>query len=124
MKPTERGIAHLRLATRYSFQGLRFAWHSEESFRQEAVVMLIGVPLALWLAQDTTDFLLLTLPLLFLLAAELGNSAIEAIIDRIGEEHHDLSGRAKDLGSAMVFMVIIAVVICWSSVGLSIFYFD
>jgi len=124
MKPTERGIAHLRLATRYSFQGLRFAWRGEESFRQEALVIFLGVPLALWLARDTIDFLLLTLPLLLLLAAELGNSAVEAVVDRIGEEHHDLSGRAKDLGSAMVFMVIIAVVISWSSVCLSIFFFD
>ena len=97
MKPAERGIAHLLLATRYSYQGLRAAWLGEESFRQEALVILIGVPLALWLARDTIDFLLLTLPLLLLLAAELGNSAVEAVVDRIGEEHHYLSGRAKAL---------------------------
>jgi len=65
----------------------------------------------------------LTLPLLLLLAAELGNSALEAVVDRIGEEHHDLSGRAKDFGSAMVFMVIMSVLLSWSGVGLSIFYF-
>ncbi len=124
MKPAERGIAHLLLATRYSYQGLRAAWLGEESFRQEALVILIGVPLALWLARDTIDFLLLTLPLLLLLAAELGNSAVEAVVDRIGEEHHYLSGRAKDFGSAMVFMVIISVVVSWSCVCLSIFYFN
>lgn len=124
MKPTERGIAHLLLAARYSWQGLRAAWCGEESFRQEAVVVLVGVPLALWLARDTVDFLLLTLPLLLLLAAELGNSALEAVVDRIGEEHHDLSGRAKDFGSAMVFMVIMSVLLSWSGVGLSIFYFS
>lgn len=123
MKPTERGIAHLLLGARYSWQGLRYAWRGEESFRQETLVVLLGVPMALWLARDTVDFLLLTLPLLLLLAAELGNSALEAVVDRIGEEHHDLSGRAKDFGSAMVFMVIMSVLLSWSGVGLSIFYF-
>ena len=123
MKPKERGIAHLLLAARYSWQGLRAAWRGEESFRQETVVVLVGVPLALWLARDTVDFLLLTLPLLLLLATELGNSALEAVVDRMGEEHHDLSGRAKDFGSAMVFMVIMSVLLSWSGVGLSIFYF-
>jgi diacylglycerol kinase (ATP) len=124
MKPTERGIAHLLLAARYSWQGLRAAWCGEESFRQETVVVLVGVPLALWLARDTVEFLLLTLPLLLLLATELGNSALEAVVDRIGEEHHDLSGRAKDLGSAMVFMSIISVMVSWSGIGLSVFYFS
>jgi diacylglycerol kinase (ATP) len=123
MKPTERGLAHLRLATRYSYRGLRAAWRHEESFRQEALIVVVGLPLALWLARDTVDFLLLTLPLLLLMGAELGNSAIEAVVDRIGEEHHELSGRAKDLGSAMVFMAIVTVAVSWSSVCLSIFYF-
>ena len=123
MKPTERGMAHLLLATRYSYRGLRSAWRHEESFRQEALIVLVGLPLALWLARDTVDFLLLILPLLLLMGAELGNSAIEAVVDRIGEEHHELSGRAKDLGSARVFMAIITVAVSWSSVCLSIFYF-
>ena len=124
MKPTERGIVHLLLAARYSWQSLRSAWRGEESFRQETLVVLLGMPMALWLARNTADFLLLTLPLLLLLAAELGNSALEAVVDRIGEEHHDLSGRAKDFGSAMVFMVVMSVLLSWSGVGLSIFYFS
>ncbi len=124
MKPTERGIAHLLLAARYSYRGLRSAWRYEESFRQEALVIGASVPLAIWLARDIVDFLLLTLPALFTLAAELGNSAIEAVVDRIGEEHHDLSGRAKDFGSAMVFMNILAATISWSCVCLSVFFFD
>ena len=82
VKPTERGIAHLLLATRYSYRGLRSAWRYEESFRQEALVILVSVPLAMWLARDIIDFLLLTLPVLLTLAAELGNSAIEAVVDR------------------------------------------
>ena len=124
LKPTERGIAHLLLAIRYSYRGLRSAWRYEESFRQEALVILVSVPLAMWLARDIVDFLLLTLPVLLTLAAELGNSAIEAVVDRIGEEHHELSGRAKDFGSAMVFMNILVAAVSWSCVCLSIFFFD
>ncbi|MBR9795218.1 MAG: diacylglycerol kinase [Gammaproteobacteria bacterium] len=124
MKPTERGIAHLLLAARYSWQGLRSAWRYEESFRQEALVIVVSVPLAMWLARDIVDFLLLTLPVLLTLAAELGNSAIEAVVDRIGEEHHELSGRAKDFGSAMVFMNILVAAVSWSCICLSIFCFD
>ena len=124
MKPTERGFAHLMLATRFSFQGLRSAWRYEESFRQEALIALIGLPIAVWLARDTVDFVLLALPLLLLMGAELGNSAIEAVVDRISEDHHELSGRAKDLGSAMVFMAILTVAVSWGSVCLSIFYFN
>ena len=124
MKPTERGIAHLLLAARYSWQGLRSAWRYEESFRQEALVIVVSVPLAMWLARDIVDFLLLTLPVLLTLAAELGNSAIEAVVDRIGEEHHELSGRAKDFGSAMVFMNILVAAVSWGCICLSIFCFD
>ncbi|MFK7830255.1 MAG: diacylglycerol kinase [Congregibacter sp.] len=124
MKPTERGLAHLFLATQYSIRGLQAAWRHEESFRQEAVLALMGLPLALWLARDMADFLFLTSSLLLLLLAELGNSAIEAVVDRVSAEHHELSGRAKDLGSAMVFMAILIVIVCWSSVLLSILYLN
>lgn len=124
MKPTERGFAHLLLATRYSMQGLRAAWRHEESFRQEVLVAVIGVPLAFWLARDTVDFLFLVLPLMLLVFAELANSAIEAVVDRFGEEHHELSGRAKDLGSAMVFMAILMVTTSWATVLLSRFCFS
>jgi diacylglycerol kinase (ATP) len=123
MKPTARGFSHLLLATRYSMQGLRSAWRHEESFRQEALIALLGLPLALLLARDTVDFLLLALPLLLLMLAELGNSAIEAIVDRMEEGYDELLGRAKDLGSAMVFMAIMMVGLSWSTVLLSVFYF-
>lgn len=123
MKPTETGFAHLGLATRYSMKGLRAAWRHEAAFRQEAVFLLLGIPMALWLSRDTVDFLLLVLPILMLLLAELGNSAIEAAIDRMGDEYNELSGRAKDLGSAMVFVAVIMVCLSWTCVLLSIFYF-
>ena len=124
MKPPERGFAHMRLATQYSYRGIRPAWQTEESFRQEVLVVLVGLPLALWLARDTVDFLLLALPLLLLMCAELANSAIEATVDRVGEEYHELSRRAKDMGSAAVFMAIAIVVLSWTTVCLSIFYFN
>jgi len=68
--------------------------------------------------------LLLALPLLLLMCADMANSAIEATVDRVGKEYHELSGRAKDMGSAAVFMAIAMVVLSWSTVSLSIFYFN
>jgi diacylglycerol kinase (ATP) len=98
MKPTARGFSHLLLATRYSMQGLRSAWRHEESFRQEALIALLGLPLALLLARDTVDFLLLALPLLLLMLAELGNSAIEAIVDRMEEALRAMGNATSSMG--------------------------
>lgn len=116
MKPGEQGISRILSATRYSWQGLRAAWKHEAAFRQEASLALIGFPLAYFLARDTNDFLLLTLPLLLLMLAELANSAIEAIVDRLGDEPDELSGRAKDMGSAMVFMAIVMTALSWGAI--------
>ncbi len=115
MKPGEQGLTRIISATRYSWQGLRAAWKHEAAFRQEASLALIGFPLAYFLARDTNDFLLLTLPLLLLMLAELANSAIEAIVDRLGDEPDELSGRAKDMGSAMVFMAIVMAMLSWGT---------
>lgn len=116
MKPGEQGISRILSATRYSWQGLRAAWKHEAAFRQEASLALIGFPLAYFLARDTNDFLLLTLPLLLLMLTELANSAIEAIVDRLGDEPDELSGRAKDMGSAMVFMAIVMTALSWGAI--------
>ena len=97
MKPGEQGVARIISATRYSWLGLKAAWLHEAAFRQEAGVALIGLPLAIWLARDAVEFLLLVMPLFILMLTELVNSAIEAAIDRFGGEHHELSGRAKDM---------------------------
>ena len=115
MTPGEQGLTRIISATRYSWQGLRAAWKHEAAFRQEASLALIGFPLAYFLARDTNDFLLLTLPLLLLMLAELANSAIEAIVDRLGDEPDELSGRAKDMGSAMVFMAIVMAMLSWGT---------
>ncbi len=116
MKPGEQGIPRLISATRYSWLGIQAAWRNEAAFRQEAILTFIGMPLAIYLARDVADFLFLSLPLLLLLLAELANSAIEAIVDRFGGEHHELSGRAKDMGSAVVFMAILIVCLSWITV--------
>lgn len=113
MKPGEQGIARIISATRYSWQGIRAAWRNEAAFRQEATLAFIGFPLALLLAENVGDFLFLTLPLLLLMLAELANSAIEAIVDRLGDEPDELSGRAKDMGSAMVFIAILIAGLSW-----------
>ncbi|MEM8547773.1 MAG: diacylglycerol kinase [Pseudomonadota bacterium] len=97
MKSTECGLAHLRIVTQYSMQDLWAAWRYEQPFRQEALTAVVSIPLAFVLARNTVGFVTLILPLLMLVAAELGYSAIETVIDRLGEEHRELSGRAQDL---------------------------
>jgi diacylglycerol kinase (ATP) len=113
MKPGEKGIPRLISATLYSWAGFCAAWKNEAAFRQEVSVAAVGFPLALYVASDGIEFLFLTLPLLLLILAELVNSAIEAIVDRVGDEYHELSGRAKDMGSAVVFMAITIASLSW-----------
>jgi diacylglycerol kinase (ATP) len=116
MKPGEQGVARIISATRYSLQGLGAAWRHEAAFRQEVAMLAAGVPLALWLARDALEFLLLVLPLLLILLAELANSAIEAIVDRLTVDHDELAGRAKDMGSAVVFIALTIAGLSWSTI--------
>ena len=97
----------------YSWRGFRAAFRYESAFRQELALALFALPLACFIAQDTVQFLLLVLPLLLILLVELANSAIESIVDRIGSEQHELSGRAKDMGSAMVFVSLTIAGVSW-----------
>jgi len=103
-KPGNTGIRRVIRATRYSAQGLAHAWRYEAAFRQEVVLSLLLFPAALWLGQTPLERLLLVASCVFVLVVELLNSAIEAAIDRVGEEQHELSGRAKDMGSAAVMV--------------------
>jgi diacylglycerol kinase (ATP) len=84
--------------TRYSYLGIRSAWEHEAAFRQEFGLAVILFPLPIWLARNGTELLLLSIPVLLLIMVELLNSVIEAVVDRIGDELHVLSGRAKDMG--------------------------
>lgn len=110
---SNKGINRLIKATRFSWQGLRAAYQHEEAFRQEVWVLVVAIPLALWLGDGGVEKALLMGSLLLLLIVELLNSAVEAAIDRVGAEHHELSGRAKDMGSAAVLLATINVACVW-----------
>lgn len=100
-------------AAQWSMQGLVAAWRVESSFRLEVYLFAIFGPLGLWLGQGAVEKVLLVGSLLLVLAAELLNSAIEAVIERYGPEHHELAGMAKDMGSAAVFVLMLNVGLCW-----------
>lgn len=100
-------------ATVWSLQGLRAAWLHESSFRLEVYLLLVMGPLALWLGDNGVERALLLGSCLLVLAVELLNSAIEAVIERYGPEFHELAGRAKDMGSAAVFVSMLNVLLVW-----------
>ena len=108
-----RGPGRIFKATVWSMQGLRAAWLHESSFRLEVVLMVILTPLAIWLGQGGIERALLIGSCLLVLSAELLNSAVEAVIERYGPEFHELAGRAKDMGSAAVFVLMMNVLLCW-----------
>ena len=97
-------------------QGLRAAWLHESSFRLEVYLLLVMGPLAVWLGQTGVERALLLGSCLLVLSIELLNSSIEAVIERYGPEFHELAGRAKDMGSAAVFVLMMNVVLVWGFV--------
>ena len=103
-------------ATIYAMQGFAHAWRNEAAFRQELLLTLALTPIALWLGRSPLERALLIGVCLVMLIVELLNSAIEAAIDRHGDEQHTLSGAAKDLGSAAVFVSLVLVAVVWTSV--------
>lgn len=113
------GLRRLINALGYSRAGLRACWHNEEAFRQEVLLCLLLAPLALWLGDTGIERALLLGTLLLVLIVELANSGLEAVVDRIGPERHELSRRAKDIGSAMVLLALVNVVLVWGLVLLS-----
>lgn len=117
MKPeNNHGIKRIFRATGFSMQGLKLAWHSEAAFRQELILAIIMLPIAMLLDVSTVERILLIMSLLIVLIVELLNSAIEAVVDRIGHEHHPLSGQAKDIASAAVFVSLTLCGITWSMI--------
>ncbi len=107
------GWRRLVNATGYSWAGLKAAWRNEEAFRQEGLLCAALVPLALWFGDSAVERALLIGSLLLIVIVELLNSGIEAVVDRIGLERHELSGRAKDIGSAAVFVALLNAAIIW-----------
>lgn len=119
MKPGKTGIARIIDAGGYSWQGLSAAYKHEAAFRQELFLTIIMLPLAIWLADTGLESAVMIASLFIVLIAEILNSAIEAVVDRFGSELHELSGRAKDMGSAAVFLALVNVAIVW---GLVLFF--
>ncbi|HDX8597400.1 TPA: diacylglycerol kinase [Aeromonas dhakensis] len=114
-KPGATGVTRIINATGYSMKGLKSAWINEAAFRQELMLILLLMPLAFWIG-DTLDQILLLICISWLVViVEVLNSAVEAVVDRIGSEHHELSGRAKDLGSAAVFIALALNALVWGT---------
>jgi diacylglycerol kinase (ATP) len=116
-KPGHTGIRRIILATRFSAQGLRYAWRNESAFRQEVLLTVVLAPIAFWLGRSAAEVLVLTVPLALVLIVELLNSAIEATVDRISDKEHELAGSAKDMGSAAVFVSLLIVAGTWGTMA-------
>lgn len=97
-------------------QGLRAAWLHESSFRLEVYLFVILAPIGWWLGDSGVERALLIGSMLLVLSIELLNSAVEAVIERYGPEHHELAGRAKDMGSAAVFVLMMNVLLVWGAI--------
>jgi diacylglycerol kinase (ATP) len=115
-KPGESGLKRILSAAGYSAKGLRSCWRNEAAFRQEVLASMVMIPLGLWLGETGLEKAVLIGVLLLVLIVEVLNSSIEAVVDRIGHEHHELSGLAKDQGSAAVMLSLLSVAIVWSLV--------
>ncbi len=116
------GLTRIVRATGFSMSGLRAAWHSEAAFRQECVLAAVLIPTAFWVGGDVTQIALLIGSCMLVLVVELLNSAVESVVDRVGTDHHRLSGRAKDLGSAAVFISLMLTVAIWALIGWQRFF--
>jgi diacylglycerol kinase (ATP) len=114
-----KGFKRLINACWFSLAGFKATWQHEEAFRQEVILLIISTPLACYLGNSTIEKLLLIGSVILVLIVELLNSAIEAVVDRVGLEHHELSGRAKDIGSAAVMLSLIWAIATWSLILLS-----
>lgn len=113
MKPGATGLKRIVDAAGYSVQGLKATWENEAAFRQEMVLLPILTIITFFLPVSVVEQVLMIGTLFIVVIAELINSAIEAVVDRIGSEYHELSGRAKDIGSAAVFVAMGLVVVTW-----------
>lgn len=109
------GFTRIIKAAGYSWKGYCAAWKNEAAFRQEAVAALAAIIIACWLDVDPITRVLLIGSVILVIVVEMLNSAIEAVVDRIGPEVHELSGRAKDMGSAAVLLSILIALFTWGT---------
>ncbi|MFC5300128.1 diacylglycerol kinase [Azospira restricta] len=112
----KQGLRRLINALGYSRDGLAAAWKHEAAFREEVMLAAATIPLGLWLGQGGIEKALLVGSILLVLVVELLNSAVEAVVDRVSDEHHDLSKRAKDIGSAAVLLTLALAAAVWALV--------
>ena len=117
-KTGHTGLTRIIKASAYSWQGIKACFVHEAAFRQELFLAIILIPLAFWLAHSNIELVLLIASVILLLIVEILNSAIEAVVDRCGDDHHELSGRAKDMASAAVAFALLNLLVVW---GLIIF---
>jgi diacylglycerol kinase (ATP) len=108
-----KGFKRIYNAFFFSLKGFKAVWEHEEAFRQEILLLIIITPLALWLGETNIEKTLLIGSIVLVLMVELLNSAIETLVDRVGIEHHELSGRAKDIGSAAVSLSLVWAGFTW-----------
>ena len=108
-----KGLIRIIKATGYTWQGLRAAYRNEEAFRQEIWLCVVMIPLGLYLGDGGVEKAMLVSSVMLLPLVEILNSALEAVVDRVGEEMHELSGRAKDMGSAAVAVAILLMLVVW-----------
>jgi len=116
MTPGKTGIARIIAATGHSINGMKACWEHEAAYRQDVILSLALFVASFFVARSTAQWLLLVSPLFLLVIVESLNSAIEAVVDRIGTEYHDLSGRAKDIASAAVFFCLCLIGLSWIAV--------
>ena len=112
-------IIRLYRAMCYSLAGLRSTYRYERAFREEVWSLIVLAPLAFWLGDNYIEYILLVSSWVIVIVFELFNTAIEAAIDRIGAEHHELSGRAKDAGSAAVMVSLMLALFVWIAIIIS-----
>lgn len=107
------GLRRLLNAFGYSLDGFKAAYKHEDAFRQEVLLAIILTPLAFYLGKNAIEIALMVASVLLVLIVELLNSAIEAVVDRVSIERHELAKRAKDIGSAAVFIALLIMVVIW-----------
>ena len=113
-KPGNTGLTRIIKAFGFSMQGFKALWKHEAAFRQELMLAVILLPTAFYLARTSIELIVLVMPVFIVLIVEILNSAIEAIVDRVSDEKHELSGRAKDMGSAAVLLSLLLTALVWS----------
>ena len=109
----KQGLVRLWNAFGYTRDGLRAAWQNEAAFREEVLLAAIAIPLAIFLGRTGVDRALMVGSILLVLIVEILNSAVEAVVDKASPEKHELAKRAKDMGSAAVFLALLNAAVIW-----------